>query len=59
MLKVVPTIAQIVNIRQWIIIIFFLLFMASSQWIISRVIAKSAVSGEPVFTLMDALLYGP
>jgi hypothetical protein len=24
-----------------------------------RVLAKYAVSGEPVFTLMDALLYGP
>jgi hypothetical protein len=40
---VTPTIARIANIR---------------QWIISRVIAKSAGSGEPVFTLMDALLYG-
>jgi hypothetical protein len=29
------------------------------QWIIGRVKAKSAGSGEPVFTLMDALLYGP
>jgi hypothetical protein len=41
---VAPTIARIAN---------------TSQWIISRVIAKSAGSVEPVFTLMDALLYGP
>jgi hypothetical protein len=40
---VTSTIARIANTR---------------QWIISRVIAKSARSGEPVFTLMDVLLYG-
>jgi hypothetical protein len=33
--------------------------LPTRKWIISRVIAKSAGSGEPVFTLMDALLYGP
>jgi hypothetical protein len=39
---VTPTIARISNTR---------------QWIISRVIEKSAGSDEPVFTLMDALLF--
>jgi hypothetical protein len=39
---VAPNIARIANTR---------------QWIISRVIAKSAGSGELVFTLIDALLY--
>jgi hypothetical protein len=29
------------------------------QWIRGQVIAKSAGSGEPVFTSMDALLYVP
>jgi hypothetical protein len=28
------------------------------QWIVSRVIAKSARSGEPLFTSMDSLLHG-
>jgi hypothetical protein len=41
---VAPTIARIANTR---------------QRIINLVIAKSAGSGEPVFTLMDALLHGP
>jgi hypothetical protein len=40
---VAPTIAQFANPR---------------QWIISQVIEKSARSGELVFSLMDALLYG-
>jgi hypothetical protein len=39
-----PKIAQIANTR---------------QWISGRVVAKSARSGGPVFTSMDALLYGP
>jgi hypothetical protein len=39
---IAPTIARIYN---------------THQWIISRVVAKTARSGEPVFTLMDALLY--
>jgi hypothetical protein len=40
---VAPTIAGVANTR---------------QWIVSRAIAKSAGSGEQVFTLMDSLLYG-
>jgi hypothetical protein len=32
---------------------------AICQWIRGRVIGKSAGSGEPVFTSIDPLLYGP
>jgi hypothetical protein len=39
-----PNIAQIAN---------------THQWIRGQVVAKSAESGGPVFTSMDALLYGP
>jgi hypothetical protein len=43
----------------WLIALCIARIANTRQWIISRVIAKSAGSGETVFTLMDALLYGP
>jgi hypothetical protein len=33
--------------------------MVVRPWHSRRVLAKSAVSGDPVFTSMDTLMYGP
>jgi hypothetical protein len=42
----------------WQFAVILCLTVYASWWSSSRVVAKSAESGEPVFLLMDVLLYG-